>query len=69
MEAPSAQRTAPQARHVRFRCRLVKEDKPLRGEATLSAPPDPPCLGDIGSGLLVGTERLFLYVIPMSASA
>jgi len=68
MKAASAHRAAPQPGHVGFCRRLVEEDEPLGSEATLPASPDPASPGDIGAGLFVGAERLFLYVMPMSES-
>jgi hypothetical protein len=68
MKAVPAHRASPQPGHVRFCRRFVEEDESVGGEATLPASPDPASPGDIGAGLFVGAERLFLYVMPMSES-
>ena len=49
---------------IGFRARFVEEDQPRRIEAGLRSPPVPPRPPDVGTVLLTGPERLFLYVSP-----
>lgn len=69
MQALTTGRSTTKARHIRFRCRLVEEDKTRRVEAALVPPPSAPRPGDIFAVLFAGPERLFLYVSPMFSSA
>ena len=55
--------------HVGFRPALVDEDESLRIEAPLESAPLLAGLENVRAVLLAGTERLFLYVKPMAASA
>ncbi len=57
-----------QSRHVRLGRRFVEEDEAGGNETSLDLAPDPAGAGNVRAGLFCGTERLFLYVMPMSAN-
>ena len=65
----TTRRTTAQAGHIRLGGRLVDEDKPGRGEASLFLLPLLPGLCDVGAALLGGMQRLFLKVSPMETNA
>jgi hypothetical protein len=59
MSALPTQGPSPQARHVRFCARLIKEYKSRRIESTLKSPPFFARLGDVKAILLAGSKRFF----------
>ena len=61
--------SSAQPGHVGLRPALIDEDETLRIEPPLEPPPLFAGLEDVGTVLLAGTERLFLYVNPMATSA
>jgi len=65
----TARRTTAQAGQGGLGGRLVDEDKPGRGEASLLLLPFLPGPRDVGAALLGGMQRLFLKVSPMATSA
>jgi len=69
VDALAARGAAPQPGHVGFGSRLVQEDQPRWVEARLAPPPRPPRLGDVGTVLLTGPERLFFKVSPIFSNA
>jgi len=68
-EALAARGPPAQAGHVRLGRRFIDEDEPGGRDLALPGLPLPPRFGDIGSVLLGGVERLFLYVSPRAMSA
>jgi len=68
VEALSPWGAPAQTGHVGFRRRFVQEDQAGGFEAFLDFAPGAAGAGDVRTGLFRGTERLFLYVSPMSAN-
>ena len=69
VDALSARGAAAQPGQVCLGARFVQEDQPRGIEAALAPPPRPARPRDVGAVLLAGSERLFLYVSPIFASA
>ena len=61
--------SSAQPRHVGFSPALIDEDQTHWIEPPLEPPPLLAGFEDVGTVLLAGAERLFLYVNPMAASA
>jgi len=61
-------RSAAQARHVGLRARLIEEHQAGGIKAQLQAAPPLAFARYVRAVLLTGSERLFLYVSPMSSS-
>jgi len=59
MSALPPQSPSPQARHVRFCARFIKEYEPCRIESALEPPPFFARLGDVEAILLAGSKRFF----------
>ena len=65
MHALSSRSAPSQAGEVGLGAGFVQKDQPGRIEAELAPPPRPARPRDVGTVLLAGPQRLFLYVSPI----